>query len=225
MRKNINIAVDGPAASGKGTASKRVASKLGLIYLDTGIMYRALTWKAIERNVEFKRPEEIILLAKKININIKSLPDNSNQAFVDEIEVTQDIRSPAVNNKVSVVAEIPEVRKILVAKQQEMAKQGKVIMDGRDIGTNVLPDADLKFFITASLDERARRRYLEYKEKGNCVSPEEVLQEISLRDEIDSKRKADPLIVAKDAIVIDTTHMSIEEVVEKLIQNFQRRKK
>ncbi len=216
--KDINIAVDGPAGAGKSTVAREVASRLSLKYLDTGAMYRALTWKAILDNVDFESPEEIIKLAALINIDIKAGPEGANLVYINGTDVTREIRAPAVNDKVSIVSRVPEAREKLVARQQEIAVNGGVIMDGRDIGTKVLPGADFKFFITASLESRAHRRYLELKEKGCHITLEDVKKEIAMRDKIDKEREIDPLIAARDAVLIDTTHMNIEEVIQEMLK-------
>jgi len=222
--KDINVAVDGPAGAGKSTAAREVASRLNLKYLDTGAMYRALTWKAIIENIDFQNPEEIINLAAVINIDIKNGSDGSNLVYIDGIDVTQEIRTPAVNGKVSIVSKIPEARGKLVARQQKIAEDGGFIMDGRDIGTNVLPGADFKFFLTASLEVRAQRRYMELKEKGCNITLEDVKKEISMRDKIDKGREVAPLIAAKDADLIDTTHMNIEDVIQEIVRKVNKLK-
>ncbi len=213
----INIAVDGPAGAGKSTAAKGVASRLGLKYLDTGAMYRAITWKAILEGIDFEQPLKVANLAAKTLLSVEKGPEGSNLIYVDGVNVTREIRTPVVNQNVSLVARIPEVRRIMVAQQQKIAQDSSVVMDGRDIGTNVLPYADLKFFLTASLEERAHRRYLELKEQGYNVILEEVVKEIAMRDKIDKERQTSPLIEAEDAILINTTYMDIEGVIAEMI--------
>ena len=216
---NINIAIDGPAGAGKSTAAKEIASRLGLKYIDTGAMYRALTWKGILKGINFDQSREIESLTSNTVINVEKGAGGSNLLYLDDIDVTAEIRDPAVNRKVSLVAKNSRVRDMMVSQQQEIASNGGVVMDGRDIGTNVLPGADFKFFITASLEERAKRRYLELKEQGHSTNLEEVQKDISLRDKIDTERELAPLVAAEDAILIDTTHLSVEEVIERMVKH------
>ena len=207
------IAVDGPAGAGKSTVSKIVAAKLGYTYIDTGAMYRAVGWKFSQTGKDFdeKFLQEIV---SKIDIKL----DENAKVFVDGEEVTKSIRTPEVSKLASDVSKFGFVRKKLTELQREMARQGKVIMDGRDIGTQVLPDADLKIFLTASLDERAQRRFEELKEKNSAVDFEQIKQEIFLRDKQDSEREIAPLKQAEDAILLDTSNLSIEEVANKILE-------
>lgn len=216
---NINIAIDGPAGAGKSTAAKEIAFRLGLKYIDTGAMYRALTWKGISKGINFDHPREIESLTSNTVINVEKGPGGSNLIYLDNVDVTAEIRDPAVNRKVSLVAKNSKVRDMMVSHQREIASNGGVVMDGRDIGTNVLTGADFKFFITASLEERARRRYLELKEQGHNVIMEEVQRDISMRDKIDTERELAPLVAAEDAILIDTTHLNAEDVVKKMVKH------
>ena len=207
------IAVDGPAGAGKSTVSKIVAAKLNYTYIDTGAMYRAVGWKFLQTKKDFS--EEILqAIVEKIDIKL----DESAKIFVDGEEVTKAIRTPEVSRLASDVSKFGFVRKKLTELQREMAAAGKVIMDGRDIGTQVLPNADLKIFLTASLEERARRRFEELKAKGAEVELEKIQQEIFLRDKQDSEREIAPLKQADDAILLDTTNLSIEEVAEKILE-------
>ena len=207
------IAVDGPAGAGKSTVSKIVAAKLNYTYIDTGAMYRAVGWKFLQSGKSFSENvlQEII---SEIDIEL----DTSARVFVDKVEVTKEIRTPEVSKLASDVSKFGFVRKKLTDLQRKMAEQGKVIMDGRDIGTQVLPNADLKIFLTASLDERARRRFEELKAKGETVELEKIKQEIFLRDKQDSEREIAPLKQADDAILLDTTNLSIDEVAEKILE-------
>ncbi len=207
------IAVDGPAGAGKSTVSKIVANKLGYTYIDTGAMYRAVGLKVFESNKNFS--EKLLAdITEKISIEL----DESARVFVDGEEVTKKIRTPEISKLASDVSKFGFVRKKLTELQREMATHGKVIMDGRDIGTQVLPNADLKIFLTATLSERARRRFLELQAKGQQVELAEIEKEISLRDKQDSEREIAPLKKADDAILLDTTNLSVEEVAEKILE-------
>ena len=207
------IAVDGPAGAGKSTVSKIVAAKLGYTYIDTGAMYRAVGWKFLQSGKSF---DEKILQEIVEVIDIKL--DTSAKVFVDNFDVTKEIRTPEVSKLASDVSKFGFVRKKLTDLQRKMAEVGKVIMDGRDIGTQVLPNADLKIFLTASLEERARRRFEELKLKNSNVELEKIQQEIFLRDKQDSEREIAPLKQADDAILLDTTNLSIEEVAQKILE-------
>ncbi len=207
------IAVDGPAGAGKSTVSKILAAKLGYTYIDTGAMYRAVGWKFLQSGKSF---DEKILqeIVSAIDIQL----DASAKVLVDGEDVTKKIRTPEVSKLASDVSKFGFVRKKLTDLQRKMAAQGKVIMDGRDIGTQVLPNADLKIFLTASLEERSRRRFEELKAKGAEVELEKIRQEIFLRDKQDSEREIAPLKQAEDAIFLDSTNLSIEEVAEKILE-------
>lgn len=208
------IAIDGPAGAGKSTVSKIVAEKLGYTYIDTGAMYRAVGLKIFEsgKPLTEKFLEEV---TEKIQIEL----DESARVFVDGEEVTKKIRTPELSKLASDVSKFGFVRKKLTELQRKMAEKGKVIMDGRDIGTQVLPNADLKIFLTASLEERSRRRFDELTAKGQQVKLSEIEKEIAARDKQDSERKIAPLKKADDAILLDTTNLKIEEVVEKILEN------
>ncbi len=202
------IAVDGPAGAGKSTVSKIIAEKLNFTYIDTGAMYRAVALKFLRSGQPLEKIVE--------NIEIKL--DESAKVFLDGEDVTKEIRTPEVSKLASDVSKFPFVREKLTELQREMAKKGSVIMDGRDIGTKVLPNADLKIFLTASLQERARRRFEELKLKNPSVTIEDVEKEIFLRDKQDSERKIAPLAQADDAILIDSTNFSVDEVVNKILE-------
>lgn len=211
------IAIDGPAGAGKSTISKKLANKLGYKYLDTGAMYRAITWLALKNNIDIKHENRLIALAKQADIEFFPPDDLGNIPIkINGIIVTEKIRQTIIDKNVSFVARISGVRVAMVKLQRQMAKYGNIIVDGRDIGTRVLPDADLKLFITASLEERAQRRYAELKNKGLDVSLKEIREEIIRRDKLDSERKVSPLAKADDALLIDTTNLSREEVVNKI---------
>ena len=211
------IAVDGPAGAGKSTVSKIVASRLGYTYIDTGAMYRAVALKCNEELGigNWERNED---LTAEVLRNIEIKLDETGKIFLDGREVTKEIRTPEVSRGASDVAKFGVVRKKLTELQREMATQGKVIMDGRDIGTQVLPNADLKIFLTASVEERARRRFEELKAKGLTVDLAQIEKEISLRDKQDSEREIAPLAQAADALLLDSTSLTIEEVVAEILR-------
>lgn len=201
------IAVDGPAGAGKSTVSKIVAQKLGYTYIDTGAMYRAVALKST------RSCEDLVDIIDDINIEL----DDKARVFLDGVEVTKEIRTPEISKLASDVSKFGFVRKRLTDLQRQMAQRGAVIMDGRDIGTQVLPNADLKIFLTASIEERARRRFEELQAKGQAVNLEAIKNEIALRDKQDSEREIAPLKQADDAILIDSTNLQIAEVVEKIL--------
>ncbi|MCL6564105.1 MAG: (d)CMP kinase [Firmicutes bacterium] len=217
-RRRLVIAVDGPAGAGKSTVAKRVAERLGLDYLDSGAMYRALAWKALKRGIDLRDEDQLTALLAKTSIVLDSDPQGRPRIRVDGQEVGEALRSPEVNAAVSLVAGFARVRAEMVARQREMAAAGGVVMDGRDIGTNVLPNADLKFFLTASLRARAERRWRELRDQGFAVDLETVAEEIAHRDQLDAGRAVGPLRQAPDAILIDTTDSDIETVVEELLR-------
>ncbi len=215
MSEKLIIAIDGPAGSGKSTTAKLLAKKLGYLYIDTGAMYRAVTLFAIKNNL-LGDEKKIIELASNLDIELK-FEDGQTKVSVNGKDVTEEIRSLEVNQNVSPVSKIEGVRKILVQKQKEMGKNGGVVMEGRDITTVVFPNADLKVFLTASIDERARRRALEFSQKGQQVNLEEVKQNIIERDRIDSSRSVSPLTKSPDAIEIDTSNLTIEQQVDLIL--------
>lgn len=209
----IKIAIDGPASSGKSTIAKKIADLYHLVYVDTGAMYRSLTFLALKNNVSVHDEEALIELLDTVTITFKRNKDGQ-LVFANDKDITEEIRQHDVTNNVSVVSSYGLVREELVSRQLEIAQDTGVVMDGRDIGTVVLPDADVKIFLVASVEERAERRYLENKEKGIETDFELLKQEIIARDEYDSNREISPLKQAEDAVRIDTTSLSIEEVVE-----------
>lgn len=215
--KKISIAIDGPASSGKSTVAKILAKKLNYIYCDTGAMYRALTYLAIQKNVDFEDETGLVKLCLEHTISFKQT-DKEQLVFVDNNEVTEAIRQPDVTNAVSIVAKHKEVREKMVELQQAIGQAGGVVMDGRDIGTAVLPDAEVKIFLVASVSERAERRYKENQEKGITTDFETLKKEIEQRDHLDSTRAVSPLKQAEDAVKIDTTGLTIEEVVAAIEQ-------
>ena len=215
--KKIQIAIDGPASAGKSTVAKIVATKLHYIYCDTGAMYRAVTYAALKHHITLNDDKELKKLVQ--NLDIKFKPTVTGQrVFVDGEEVTKDIRTPFITNNVSLVSAQPSVRTELTKRQQEIAAQGGVVMDGRDIGTTVLPHAQVKIFLIASVHERAVRRYKENQEKGITTPLATLEQEIEARDYKDSHRKVSPLTQAKDAILINTTSLNIDQVVNEIMK-------
>ncbi|GGE56093.1 (d)CMP kinase [Priestia taiwanensis] len=217
---NISIAIDGPAASGKSTVAKVIAKRLGYLYIDTGAMYRALTYKALENNVDVENESALMHLLEETDMQLKHGEDGQ-LMFVDGEDVSEAIRSPKVTNSVSHVAKHGLIREDMVKRQREFSLNGGVIMDGRDIGTHVLPHAEVKIFMLASVEERAQRRHLENMQKGFPSDFEKLKEEIALRDKIDSEREVAPLKKADDAIEFDTTLYSKEEVVEKMLDIIQ----
>lgn len=213
----IQIAIDGPAGAGKSTIAKKIAKELNITYIDTGAMYRALTYKVLTNKIDIKNTKEIIKLAQESNIEF--FQEN---IYLDNNIINEEIRLPEVSKNVSYVAKIPEVRQILIEIQRKIAKNQDIIMDGRDIGTHVLCNSNFKIFLTASVEERSHRRYLELKSKGLNVSFNDIKQDIMNRDKIDKERKFSPLVKADDAIEIDTTDLSIEDVVNKIILLFRK---
>lgn len=217
LKKQIQIAIDGPAAAGKSTIAKKTAELLGYTYVDTGAMYRAITYKALQQNIDLQDEDKLTSLLKETFIELKPSPAGQ-LVFLNNVAVTEEIRSKEVTASVSAVAAHATLREEMVKRQMEMGKNGSIVMDGRDIGTHVLKDAELKIFMSASVEERANRRYLENQNRGIETNLEELKQEISLRDKLDSERQASPLIQAKDAIFIDTTSLTVDEVSEKIMQ-------
>jgi len=215
--KQIQIAIDGPAGAGKSTIAKIVAENLGFTYIDTGAMYRAVTNKAISNNIELSDAKALEQMLLNTSIILEPSP-NGQLVFVDGENVTDAIRSNEVTANVSEVAAHANIREILVAKQQELAKRGGIVMDGRDIATHVLKDAELKIFMSASVEERARRRFLDNERRGIPSTIEKLQEEIALRDKLDSQREASPLIQAEDAIYLDTTELSIEEAANEILK-------
>lgn len=211
----ISVAIDGPAGAGKSTIAKLLAKKLGVTYIDTGAMYRTLTYKALVNGINLEDEEKLTELLLKSNIEL--MPTHDDQVvFLDGIDVTEEIRSPQVSQQVSIVAKHAQVRKYMVGLQQEFAKETSIVMDGRDIGTVVLPNATVKIFLTASIEERARRRHIELLHKGYQPILAELLQDIENRDRIDQERVSSPLVKADDAILIDATTLTIDEVVDQI---------
>ena len=212
--KNLVIAVDGPAGAGKSTIAKLIAEKLNINYIDTGAMYRAITYKCLQNNIDINNEKEVISIAKDCEIDFKD-----NNIYLNGEILKDEIRTMEVSNNVSNVAKIKEVRYLMVDVQRNIGKINSVILDGRDIGSYVFPNADYKFFLVATPEERGKRRYKELVNKGYDVNLEEIINDIIKRDEIDSNREFAPLVKADDAIEIDTTGKSINEVVQSVISN------
>jgi len=215
--KKINIAIDGPAGAGKSTIAKIISKKLGFIYLDTGAMYRSFALFAIRKGVDTRDHESLKNLLKDFQLEI-SYDGGNQKVILNGEDVTDKIRTVEVSEASSKVAVVPEVRLRMVELQRQIARNNNVVMDGRDIGTYVLPDADVKIYLTASVEERARRRYLELKEKGyGDLSLDKIREDIIYRDKNDSEREFAPLRKADDAVEIDTTFMTAEEAADKII--------
>ena len=215
MSKQI-IAIDGPVGSGKSTVARRVAVLLDYVYLDSGAMYRGVAWKALREHVPLDADEKLTALASATRIDLLS-GDGSFRVLVDGTDVTEQIRSAAVAQAASKVAVIAGVRAVLVAEQRRAAGGGRVVMEGRDIGTVVLPDADLKIFLDASVEVRAERRRLEYAQKGESLEFSEVLEQVRQRDRRDRERAVSPLVRARDAVRVDNTAMSAEETARLIV--------
>ncbi|HAI52519.1 MAG: (d)CMP kinase [Limnochordia bacterium] len=214
----MKIAIDGPAGAGKSTIARLVAKRLGLRYLDTGAMYRALTLAALERGVPCTDEEALLRVATSVDLEIVFDEETKgNRVYLDGQDVTDLIRRPEVNAYVSLVSSHKKVRDFIVALQKEIARRGCIVMDGRDIGTVVMPDADWKIFLHASVEERARRRLRELRRNGHDVDLQELAEQIRQRDHFDSTRAISPLRKAEDAVEVDTTHLNIEEVVARVL--------
>jgi CMP/dCMP kinase len=209
--RNLIIAIDGPVGSGKSTLARRVAELMGYVYIDTGAMYRALALKALRGGLSFEREENLETLARGTRIDLKA-QDGTQQVFLDGVDVTAAIRTPEVSQAASKIAVVSGVRHVLVAEQRRAGQQGGVVMEGRDIGSVVFPDADLKIFLTASPEIRAERRYHEHQQKGDAIDLARTLEEIHERDRRDRERSTSPLVRASDAVVVDSTAMEPEEV-------------
>lgn len=209
---NLVIAVDGPAGAGKSTIAKIIAEKLNINYIDTGAMYRAITYKCLEKNIDINNEDEVTKIAKDTEIDFKD-----NNIYLDGQILTDEIRTIEVSNNVSNVAKIKEVRYLMVDVQREIGKSNSVILDGRDIGSYVFPNADYKFFLVATPEERGKRRHIELIKKGYDITLDEIIEDIVRRDEIDSNREFAPLVKAENAIEIDTTGKSINDVVDSVL--------
>ncbi len=220
MRQSFQIAIDGPVAAGKGTISRLLAQKLGFLYVDTGAMYRATALLALRQGLDLEDEAKVVALLEKSKLEMRNpLPPKETDGrlttvILDDEDVSWAIRTQKCGDGASKVAVLAKLRQVLVKKQQEIAASQNVVMEGRDITFRVLPDADLKIFLTGSIQARAERRHTQYLSKGVNISIEEVVQEIKERDERDMERKTDPLHIVDDAWVVDTSELEIEEVVE-----------
>ena len=213
--KKLVVAIDGPAGAGKSTVAKLAAKELGYTYIDTGAMYRAVAWKTLQQKADVT--DALILdVVRTIDVRL-AYANGLTQVFVDGQDITGEIRTPEVSHIVSQVAALGPVREKMVELQRRMATEGGVLMDGRDIATHVLPNADVKIFLTASIEERAQRRWKEMKEKGYDMSLEELQKDIAARDKADSEREISPLVQADDATLLDTTGLSIDGVVARIL--------
>ena len=213
MMKKINIAIDGPSAAGKSTISKKVAKNLNYIHLDSGAMYRSAAYKALKENIDLSDEEKLVKMLQKTSIQLTV----DGRVLLDNEDVSKEIRTEQISMSASLISKLSGVREILVAEQRKMALDKGYIMDGRDIGTVVLKDAEVKIFLTASVEARARRRYLQDKEAGMDVSLEVLKEEIEKRDYQDTHREVSPLKKAEDAIVVDSSDLSIDEVVSEIL--------
>ena len=217
------IAIDGPAGAGKSTVAKIVAEKLNYIYVDTGAMYRAVTLRALQQHVNLKDEQALTGLAASTRIELSAGGNKSTRVYMDGKEVSLEIRIPEVSRKVSFVARVPGVRKELVKQQRRMAESSNVVMEGRDVGTVIVPDAQVKVFLTACVDERAQRRLKDLAGQGFKIALGNIKEEINERDKLDSSRAVAPLVPAPDAEVIDSSKMSVHNVVELILELVRRR--
>jgi len=217
VNKKIQIAIDGPAAAGKSTIAKLAALELGYTYIDTGAMYRAITYKAQQQNIDLENEDKLTSLLLETDIEL--IPTKDGQlVLLDGIDVSDAIRSNSVTSSVSAVAAHASLREEMVKRQLHMAAGGGVVMDGRDIGTHVMINAELKVFMSASVEERANRRQLDNEQRGIDSTVTQLMKEIAERDKMDSERVASPLVQAKDAIYLDTTNLTIQEAAQHIIQ-------
>lgn len=214
----MKIAIDGPAGAGKSTVAKQVAARLRFVYIDTGAMYRALAWASLKEGIDAADEQAVSNLLDSSTIKLaRDVQSDAQQVLWNGQDITADIRTPQISQLSSIVAGHPRVRKQMLHLQRTLAEQGDVIMDGRDIGTHVLPDADVKIFLTASIEERAMRRFTELTQKGVPTSLEALIEEIAERDRRDSEREVAPLRQAQDAVLVDTTGCSIEAIVDQIL--------
>lgn len=222
MTRPMIIAIDGPSGAGKSTLGRMIARELNMLYLDTGAMYRAVALAVIESGVSATDKEAVARVAQSAEINLAGDPD-SLRVTLDGHDISDKIRTEEVSHAASVISAIGEVRRALVLRQREMGRRGSVVLDGRDIGTVVFPDADIKFFLTAEPEERASRRYEEDRLRERDVTFEETLADINTRDQRDSTRADSPLAIAEDAVVIDSTELSITDVFERMMEVIRQR--
>lgn len=218
----IAVAVDGPAGAGKSSISKIVAKKMGYLYIDTGAMYRSVTWAVLHNHIDVNNQKAVEALLPELDLTMEA-SDDSCKVFIAGQDVTDFIRTPQVNNAVSIVASYKGVRQYLVERQRLMAEAGGVILDGRDIGSVVLPNAELKIYLTASVEARAMRRYLEVKGTVNEQTLEDIKDSVMQRDDMDKNRKESPLIQVEDAVLVDSSEMTFDETVEHILHLVQER--
>ena len=220
--KKITIAIDGPAGAGKSSISKVVANELGYLYIDTGAMYRGVTWAVLDSHVDVKNQNDVEALLPTLDLTLEPTA-SACKVFVKGQDVTDLIRQQQINENVSTIASYKGVREYLVERQQAMAAIGGVILDGRDIGSVVLPDAELKIYLTASVDARAKRRWLEVQGTSNEQPLEDIKKNVESRDEMDKNRDESPLVCVEDAIVVDSSNIKFEETVEHILHLVQER--
>jgi len=220
-KKSIVIALDGPAGAGKSTVAKEVAKRLGFVYLDTGAMYRSLTLKALRHHIDVNDEKKLIELARITTIDLQMSPQHTLKVLLDGVDVTEDIRTPEVTNQTFYIARVGGVREVMVERQRAIGEKANIVAEGRDIGTVVFPHAYRKFYLDANFEERANRRFKEMKDKGTVVESASVQKDLQERDTKDFTRTVGPLKKADDAIVIDSTHMSAEDVVQKIIDSIE----
>lgn len=223
MKKRFIIAIDGPAGSGKSTVAKNIAKRLGLLYIDTGAMYRAVTLKALKENVNLKDESALTDIARRSRIKLSTNSKGRQRVFLDGKDVTDRIRTPELTKCVSYIARVKGVREHMVKLQRQFGRQSSSVLEGRDIGTVVFPDADIKFYLDASFKERARRRFNELKESNPDIKLREVEADLKTRDKKDLNRRYAPLRKASDAIYIDTTYLSIKEVSDELLTHIKQK--
>lgn len=224
ITQGLLIAIDGPAGAGKSTIARLVAQRLGILYVDTGAMYRALTLKALRKKIDCWAEEKITALLKRTKIGLKNNPDGTIRVILDNEDISEAIRTPLITRYVSDVAKIPGVRKQMLGLQRRLGLRQPCVLDGRDIGTVVFPNAQKKFFLDADSKERSLRRYKELKANRQKVTLEAVEKDLTNRDTIDSTRSCAPLKKAEDAVYVDTTDMTIKQVVERLLKEISRKK-
>ena len=211
----INVALDGPSGAGKSTIAKMLAKRLQYVYVDTGALYRSIAYYVISKGADPKSEEAVVPLLNEVNVKL-TYADGAQHVMLNDEDVSDKIRTPEISMGASAVSAIPAVREFLFSLQQNIAKENNIIMDGRDIGTVVLPDADVKIFLTATAEERANRRFKELSEKGDCSTYEEVLNDIIQRDYNDTHREIAPLKKADDAVEVDSTNLNLEQAVEEI---------
>ncbi len=223
VRQNgLVIAIDGPSGAGKSTVARLLAKRLGYIYIDTGALYRSIGWKTAREGIDPADEQALAALCSRTDVSIRN-NNNDPRFFVDDVDVTSEIRTPEMGLMASAVSKVPAVRDRLLAYQRELGKQGGVVMDGRDIGTVIFPDAEVKFFLTASAAERGKRRWRELEAKGLDVDLARITQEIKDRDQQDSSRGIAPLMKADDAILVDSSALDIDAVVDVMLADVKRK--